>query len=62
MDDGESSNKENAIRDLRAAHAETIQELEKTRKLLSMESRISKDYKVVKLSPSDQNKFDIYLR
>ncbi|XP_030587414.1 protein fantom isoform X3 [Archocentrus centrarchus] len=36
---------ENAIKELRAAHAETIQELEKTRNLLSMESRISKDYK-----------------
>lgn len=31
---------------LKAAHAETIQELQKTRKILSMESRISKDYKV----------------
>uniref|UniRef100_A0A1A8G3P5 RPGRIP1-like n=1 Tax=Nothobranchius korthausae TaxID=1143690 RepID=A0A1A8G3P5_9TELE len=31
---------------LRAAHAETIQELEKTRNLLNMESQISRDYKV----------------
>uniref|UniRef100_A0A8C3AZT3 RPGRIP1 like n=1 Tax=Cyclopterus lumpus TaxID=8103 RepID=A0A8C3AZT3_CYCLU len=30
--------------ELRAAHAETIQELQKTRNLLSMEARISKDY------------------
>uniref|UniRef100_A0A3Q2DEJ9 RPGRIP1 like n=1 Tax=Cyprinodon variegatus TaxID=28743 RepID=A0A3Q2DEJ9_CYPVA len=34
-----------SVRELRAAHAETIQELEKTRNLLNMESRISKDYK-----------------
>lgn len=32
--------------ELRAAHAETIQELQKTRNLLSMESKICKDYKV----------------
>ncbi|XP_039893259.1 protein fantom isoform X5 [Simochromis diagramma] len=36
---------ENAIKELRAAHAETIQELEKTRSLLSTESRISQGYK-----------------
>lgn len=36
-----------ATRELRAAHAETIQELEKTRNLLSVECRISKDYKVL---------------
>lgn len=35
------------VRELRAAHAETILELEKTRKILSMESKICKDYKVV---------------
>ncbi|XP_028287906.1 protein fantom [Parambassis ranga] len=35
-----------SARELRAAHAETIQELQKTRNLLSMESRISRDYKV----------------
>lgn len=43
----ESDNKETSIRALRAAHAETFQELEKTRKLLSMESRICGDYKVM---------------
>lgn len=32
--------------ELKAAHAETIQELQKTRKILAMESRISQDYKV----------------
>lgn len=36
----------NSMRELKAAHAETIQELQKTRKILTMESRISKDYKV----------------
>uniref|UniRef100_A0A3B4XMA1 RPGRIP1 like n=1 Tax=Seriola lalandi dorsalis TaxID=1841481 RepID=A0A3B4XMA1_SERLL len=35
-----------SVRELRAAHAETIQELEKTRNILSMQTRISKDYKV----------------
>ncbi|XP_070828950.1 protein fantom [Chaetodon trifascialis] len=34
-----------SLRELRAAHAETIQELQKTRSILSMESRICKDYK-----------------
>ncbi|XP_047451230.1 protein fantom [Mugil cephalus] len=42
----EASSRQTSITDLRAAHAETIQELEKTRNLLNMESRISKDYKV----------------
>ncbi|XP_017295328.2 protein fantom isoform X1 [Kryptolebias marmoratus] len=41
----ESSTTESSIRELRAAHAETIQELEKTRNLLNLESRISKDHK-----------------
>lgn len=35
-----------SVRELRAAHAETIQELQKTRNLLSMESKICRDYKV----------------
>ncbi|XP_010788316.1 protein fantom-like, partial [Notothenia coriiceps] len=34
------------VQELRAAHAETIQELQKTRSLLSMESSICRDYKV----------------
>ncbi|KAJ0029070.1 hypothetical protein NQD34_004067 [Periophthalmus magnuspinnatus] len=38
-------NVDNEVRELRAAHAETIQELEKTRNLLSVESRICKGYK-----------------
>ncbi|KAM4733756.1 protein fantom isoform 2-T2 [Anableps anableps] len=45
MDEDGSSTKEISIRELQAAHAETIQELEKTRNLLNMESQISKDYK-----------------
>ncbi|XP_029379753.1 protein fantom isoform X3 [Echeneis naucrates] len=44
MEEGGGS--ESSIRELRAAHAETIQELEKTRNLLNIESRISRDYKV----------------
>ncbi|XP_031607652.1 protein fantom [Oreochromis aureus] len=40
-----STSMENAVKELRAAHAETIQELEKTRSLLSMENRISQGYK-----------------
>lgn len=42
---------ENAVKELRAAHAETIQELEKTRSLLSTESRISQGYKVEQTHP-----------
>ncbi|XP_036962673.1 protein fantom isoform X3 [Acanthopagrus latus] len=34
-----------SVRELRAAHAETIQELQKTRNLLSMEGKICRDYK-----------------
>lgn len=50
-EEASGSSRENAIKELRAAHAETIQELEKTRNLLSMESRISKDYKVEQTHP-----------
>ncbi|XP_060932316.1 protein fantom [Limanda limanda] len=35
-----------SVQELRAAHAETIQELEKTRNILSTESKISNNYKV----------------
>lgn len=48
---GGSSSSEGDVRELRAVHAETIQELEKTRNLLSMEGKISKGYKV-KLRPA----------
>lgn len=41
---------ENSTQELKAAHAETIQELQKTRKLLTMESKISHDYKVESFS------------
>lgn len=40
----------NSLRELKAAHAETIQELQKTRKILNMESNICKDYKVESLN------------
>ncbi|XP_032404503.1 protein fantom isoform X1 [Xiphophorus hellerii] len=46
VDEDGSGAQQGSIRELRAAHAETIQELEKTRNLLNMESQISKDYKV----------------
>uniref|UniRef100_H2U762 RPGRIP1 like n=1 Tax=Takifugu rubripes TaxID=31033 RepID=H2U762_TAKRU len=36
----------NSLRELKAAHAETIQELQKTRKILNMESNICNDYKL----------------
>uniref|UniRef100_A0A3P8RRR9 RPGRIP1 like n=1 Tax=Amphiprion percula TaxID=161767 RepID=A0A3P8RRR9_AMPPE len=42
----EANSTESSVRELRAAHAETIQELEKTRSLLNVENKISKDYKV----------------
>ncbi|GLD72258.1 protein fantom, partial [Lates japonicus] len=45
VEEGGSGSTESSIRELRAAHAETIQELEKTRNILSMESKISKNYK-----------------
>ncbi|XP_054862342.1 protein fantom isoform X2 [Amphiprion ocellaris] len=41
----EANSTESSVRELRAAHAETIQELEKTRSLLNVENKISKDYK-----------------
>ncbi|XP_053175272.1 protein fantom [Scomber japonicus] len=40
-----ASGSQSSVAELRAAHAETIQELEKTRNLLSMESQICRDYK-----------------
>ncbi|XP_040019242.2 protein fantom isoform X3 [Gasterosteus aculeatus] len=46
---GGSSSSEGDVRELRAVHAETIQELEKTRNLLSMEGKISKGYKEAEL-------------
>ncbi|XP_051236764.1 protein fantom isoform X2 [Dicentrarchus labrax] len=45
VEEGGSSGTESAVRELRAAHAETIQELQKSRNLLSMESQICRDYK-----------------
>ncbi|XP_070763837.1 protein fantom [Enoplosus armatus] len=45
VEEGAGRSAESTVRELRAAHAETIQELEKTRNLLSMESKICKDYK-----------------
>lgn len=49
VEEGKSS-----VQELQAAHAETILELQKTRTLLSIESKISKDYKVEGL-PADQH-------
>lgn len=45
VDADSSVNPDSTVRELRAAHAETIQELEKTRSLLSMESKICRGYK-----------------
>ena len=42
------------VQELRAAHAETIQELQKTRSLLSMENSICRDYKVTLIYPGLQ--------
>ena len=50
-----SSSQESSVRELQAAHAETIQELEKMRNLLNMESQISKDYKVKEDTDSPAN-------
>ncbi|KAF3706012.1 Protein fantom Nephrocystin-8 RPGR-interacting protein 1-like protein [Channa argus] len=67
VDEEGNSNKESSIRELRAAHAETIQELEKTRNILSMESKISKDYKaeleaVLRKMESDKVEYDQKLK
>lgn len=40
-----------SLRELRAAHAETIQELQKTRNILNMESNICKDLQVDTAAP-----------
>ncbi|XP_056137838.1 protein fantom [Lampris incognitus] len=45
LEDEAQGNTERSVRELRAAHAETIQELEKTRNMLIIEHKISKDYK-----------------
>ncbi|XP_026222287.1 protein fantom [Anabas testudineus] len=63
VEEGGGSNIESSIRELRAAHAETIQELEKTRNILSMESKISKHYKaeleaVLKKVDSDKLEYE----
>ncbi|XP_044048154.1 protein fantom [Siniperca chuatsi] len=63
VEEGASSNAESTVRELRAAHAETIQELGKTRNLLSMESKICKDYKaeleaVLKKMDSDRVEYE----
>ena len=38
---------EHALRELQATHAETVQELEKTRNMLVMQHKINKDYQVM---------------
>lgn len=38
--------KERSVRELQATHAETVQELEKTRNMLIIQHKINKDYQV----------------
>lgn len=38
---------EHSMRELQATHAETVQELEKTRNMLIMQHKINKDYQVI---------------
>ena len=46
------------IQELRASHADTINELEKTRKLLQMQHTINKEYKKeVQCCMSDKSKY-----
>lgn len=40
------SDTEHSMRELQATHAETIQELEKTRNMLIVQHKINKDYQV----------------
>lgn len=47
VEDSISKDSEISIRELQATHAETVQELEKTRNLLFMQYKINKDYQVV---------------
>lgn len=42
---GDKGSVEETVRELRAAHSDTIQELEKTRSLLKVETQITQDYK-----------------
>lgn len=47
VEDSINKDSEISIRELQATHAETVQELEKTRNLLFMQYKINKDYQVV---------------
>lgn len=38
---------ERSMKELQATHAETVQELEKTRNMLIMQHKINKDYQVI---------------
>ncbi|MBN3294720.1 FTM protein, partial [Polypterus senegalus] len=46
VDDEKKQDTEQTVRQLQAAHAETVQELEKTRNMLIMQHKINKDYQI----------------
>uniref|UniRef100_A0A8C4SRI3 RPGRIP1 like n=1 Tax=Erpetoichthys calabaricus TaxID=27687 RepID=A0A8C4SRI3_ERPCA len=46
VDDEKKQDTEQTLRQLQAAHAETVQELEKTRNMLIMQHKINKDYQI----------------
>lgn len=47
MDSKINKDLEHSIKELQATHAETVQELEKTRNMLIMQHKINKDYQVL---------------
>lgn len=47
VDNKISKDLERSMRELQATHAETVQELEKTRNMLIMQHKINKDYQVM---------------
>lgn len=47
VEDDSQKDLERSLRDLQAVHAETVQELEKTRNMLIVQHKINKDYQVL---------------
>lgn len=47
MDSKNNKDLEHSMKELQATHAETVQELEKTRNMLIMQHKINKDYQVL---------------
>ena len=54
MDSKLNKDLEHSMKELQATHAETVQELEKTRNMLIMQHKINKDYQVLSNTKSRQ--------